>query len=121
MRVLSRGEREPTASRRRSRGQRKSRRCRSCCASTFSYAGAADPPGLSRERQGAGASAGVGVGVARAGAPREAAERRRGVPVTALGALFFWTAGPPNSVDLGHVGAAFIEFSSGSYIPFAFY
>ena len=90
-------------------------------ASTFSYAGAADPPGLSRERQGAGASAGVGVGVARAGAPREAAERRRGVPVLALGALFFWTAGPPNSVDLGHVGAAFIEFSSGSYIPFAFY
>ena len=51
----------------------------------------------------------------------EAAERRRGVPVLALGALFFWTAGPPNSVDLGHVGAAFIEFSSGSYIPFAFY
>ena len=45
-----------------------------------SYAGAADPPGLSRERQGAGASAGVGVGVARAGAPREAAERRRGGP-----------------------------------------
>ena len=89
--------------------------------STGSYAGAADPPGLSRERQGAGASAGVGVGVARAGAPREAAERRRGMPVLALGALFFWTAGPPNSVDLGHVGAAFIEFSSGSYIPFAFY
>ena len=90
-------------------------------ASTFSYAGAADPPGPSRKPQGAGASAGVGVGVARAGAAREAAERRRGVPVIALGALFFWTAGPPNSVDLGHVGAAFIEFSSGSYIPFAFY
>ena len=53
-------------------------------ASTFSYAGAADPPGLPRKRQGAGASAGVGVGVARAGAPREAAERRRGVPVLAL-------------------------------------
>ena len=56
--------------------------------STGSYAGAADPPGLSRERQVAGASAGVGVGVARAGAPREAAERRRGEVTVGLWGLY---------------------------------